>query len=348
MKKIVLLDVHGIVHRAYHALPDFQTKDGRPTGALYGLSTMLISIIQDLKPDILIGAYDLPKPTFRHNAYEDYKGTRKKTDENLIEQLKASYEIFEAFDIPVYSKEGYEADDVLGTLAEKLKKDEKNKIVIASGDMDILQLVDDKKVQVYTFKKGVKETILYDEKAVIEKMGFAPEFIPDYKGLAGDSSDNIPGIPGVGQKTATILIQAYQSVENIYKNLKDDEKVFKEKTGLTPRIINLLKEYKEEAYFSKELAKIRTDVEFEFELQKDSFKEKLDLKKTDEVFKKYEFRVLNDRLKKALGLNEKESLGENKKIEIDERELKELKLAVTILNPNLTNPKLEDILKFDN
>ncbi len=342
--KIVLLDSHAIIHRAYHALPDFQTREGKPTGALYGLSAMIISIIDQLKPDYLIACYDLPKPTFRHQAYEDYKGTRKKTDENLIEQLKESYEIFEAFGIPTYSKEGFEADDIIGTLAEKLKKNPENEIIIASGDMDILQLVDEN-VKVYTFKKGIKDTIIYDKKAVEEKMSFGPEFITDYKGLAGDSSDNIPGITGIGAKTATTLIQNFGHLENIYSELKKNEEKFLE--ILTKRIVGLLKEGEEEAMFSKELATIKRDVEFDFELPQKNFLENIDFSKTGEIFRKLEFRALNDRLKKALGVETEKKEIEKSEIEIDEKKLKELKLALQILNPNLTNPSLDDILNFE-
>ena len=145
VRKLVLLDAHAILHRAYHALPDFASSKGEPTGALYGLSTMLIKIIDELKPDYLIAAYDLPKPTYRHEAYKDYKAGRVKADDELVAQMKRSREVFTAFNIPIYDKEGFEADDMLGTIVEQMKKRSDIDIVIASGDMDTLQLVDDKK-----------------------------------------------------------------------------------------------------------------------------------------------------------------------------------------------------------
>ncbi len=184
-KTLVLLDVHAIIHRAYHALPEFATSKGEPTGALYGLSTMLLKIISDLKPDYIAACYDLPKPTYRHEAYKDYKAGRAKADDELITQLKKSYDIFRAFNIPVYSKEGFEADDMIGTIVAKNKKNKDLNIVVASGDMDTLQLVDGDKVRVYTLKKGIKDTIIYNEKAVIERYGFGPKLLPDYKGLRG-------------------------------------------------------------------------------------------------------------------------------------------------------------------
>src|SRR3989338_9872605 len=152
-KKLVLLDAHAIIHRAYHALPDFATKDGVPTGALFGVASMLMKIITDLKPDYIVACYDLPEKTFRHVAYDAYKAGRAKTDDALITQLQSSREIFEAFNIPMYDSPGFEADDILGTIVHQFKKDKSLKIIIASGDMDTMQLVDGKKVEVYTLKK---------------------------------------------------------------------------------------------------------------------------------------------------------------------------------------------------
>ena len=223
-KQLVLLDAHAILHRAYHALPDFTSDKGEPTGALYGVSAMLLKIINDLKPDYLIACYDLPEPTYRHEVYEDYKAGRAKTDDDLIAQIKRSRDIFTAFNIPIYEKSGFEADDLLGTIAHQVKDRKDIDVVIASGDMDTLQLVDDKKVRVYTQKKGIKEIVIYDEDGVNERFGFGPKFLTDYKGLRGDPSDNIPGIAGIGEKTATILIQKFGAIEEMYKVLKKVKK----------------------------------------------------------------------------------------------------------------------------
>ena len=208
-KKIVLLDAHAIIHRAYHALPGFSTKDGDPTGALFGVCTMLFKIINDFNPDSIIACYDLPEKTFRHEAYDDYKGGRAKTDDELIFQLEASKSIFKAFNIPMYSVAGFEADDMLGTIVEQTKDMKDVDIVIASGDMDTMQLVDGDKVIVYTLKKGIKDTVVYNEEAMRERYGFGPDLLPDYKGLSGDPSDNIIGVPGIGDKTATTLIKSF-------------------------------------------------------------------------------------------------------------------------------------------
>src|SRR3989344_6182865 len=172
-KRIVLLDTHAIIHRASHALPEFTGPTGAPTGALYGLVAMLLKIITDLKPDYLAACYDLPKPTIRHEAYEHYKATRVKMEDALAQQIGESRKVFNAFSIPIYEHEGFEADDLLGTIAHELSakggsaSGGKNvDVIIASGDMDTLQLVDDERVRVYTLKKGINDTILYDEKAV--------------------------------------------------------------------------------------------------------------------------------------------------------------------------------------
>lgn len=164
-ERLVLLDAHAIIHRAYHALPDFANSRGEPTGALYGLSTMLMKIISDLSPDHVVACYDLPKKTFRHEAYEDYKAGRAKADDALVDQLKSSRKIFKAFSVPIYDAPGFEADDVLGTIVERFKDDKNIEIIIASGDMDTLQLVSDN-VSVYTLKKGINDTIIYDEKSI--------------------------------------------------------------------------------------------------------------------------------------------------------------------------------------
>ncbi len=347
--KIVLLDAHAIIHRAYHAMPDFATRDGRPTGALYGISTMLISIATELKPDFVIACYDLPKPTFRHEAYDGYKSGRKKSDEDLVEQIKASQNIFKAFNIPIYAQAGYEADDIIGTFCEILKQDKNNQIIIASGDMDTFQLIDDDQVLVYTLKKGA-ETVLYNQRAVEEKYLFSPAQIVDYKGLAGDPSDNIPGISGIGAKTATNLILNFGGIDGIYQALAKGDDFFQKnfKEGkITPRLIKIIKEGEEEALFSRELARIKKDVPIEFALPKKKFLDNIDLAKTGEIFRQYEFRALNERLQKALGLADNLAEISRREISADqEKKVANLKLAVSLLNPNIPSPTLDDILNF--
>ncbi|KKR68501.1 MAG: polymerase protein, partial [Parcubacteria group bacterium GW2011_GWF1_40_6] len=362
-KKLVLLDAHAIIHRAYHALPEFLSGKGEPTGALYGLSSMLMKIITELKPDYIVACYDLPQKTFRHEAYDGYKAGRVKADEALIIQLQNSRQIFEAFDIPIYDAPGFEADDVLGTIVEKYKKEKNLQIIIASGDMDTMQLVDDKKVQVYTLKKGINDTILYDEDAVVERFHFKPKLLPDYKGLRGDPSDNIIGIKGIGEKTAETLIVNFGTIEEIYKKIKKDEKAFTE-AGISPRMIELLKNNEEEALFSKTLATIRTDAPINFSLPSKTFWENADLKKIEEVFATFEFRSLLGRLKNFFENNGKANLAEFSQVlgspgpqtparpfknSLDlpsPEKLQEASIALWVINSEMSNPKLEDILLF--
>jgi DNA polymerase-1 len=357
-QKIVLLDSHAILHRAYHALPDFSSSKGEPTGAIYGLSMMIISIIKQFKPDYILAAFDLPKPTYRHEAYADYKAGRKKSDPELVSQIKRAYDFYKAFNIPVYEVEGYEADDVLGTLAQELKKD--NDVIIASGDMDTLQLVDKDKVKVFTLKKGIKDTIIYNEDAVMERFGFGPKLLPDYKGLRGDSSDNIIGIAGIGEKTATTLITEFGSIEKIYKSLKKDQESF-DKAGVKPRIQNLLKENKEEAEFSKMLATIQCDVPIDYKLPKEKWLDKVSVEKINKLFMDLEFRTLSARLKDIIpdadkkipdsGLGGLFSQGEGddaKNKEYDPKLLEEAKVALWLINSSVTNPDVEDILNHTN
>jgi len=348
-KKIVLLDAHAIIHRAYHALPDFTSSKGEPTGALYGTILMILKIIEDLKPDYMVACYDLPDTTFRKEVYEDYKAGRKEIDNELVHQLIRSKDIMKVFNIPIYEKSGFEADDILGTIVEQTKNQNIN-IIIASGDLDTMQLVDNDKVQIYTLKKGIKDTILYNEKAVFEKMGFDPKLIPDYKGLRGDPSDNIIGIVGIGEKTATTLIQAFGSIEDIYKKLKskNGEEEFK-KIKITPRIIGLLKDGEDDALFSKELATIRLDVPIKFELSKGGWKEGADFEKINELLRDFGFRSLVERVKGIFAVESKEEFHHLEERPLsDEKEVEEIALALWLCNSNMTNPEIEDILNYAN
>lgn len=348
-KKIVLLDVHAIVHRAYHALPDFVSGDGEPTGALYGLSSMLMRIVRELEPDHIVACYDLPEPTFRHEVYKEYKAGRQKTDDSLVEQLTRSYDIFEAFGIPVYEKEGFEADDILGTIVHESRNKKDVDIIIASGDMDTLQLVSGKRVRVFTLRKGITDTVLYDEEKVKERFGFSPDLLPDYKGLRGDPSDNIIGVKGVGEKTATILIKEFGTLENMYKALKKDEQKFLD-VGIKERIITLLKEGEEEARFSKVLAQIRHDAPIEFSLPKKSWDLREHKDQVLSLFTKLTFRTLALRLKELAGEEKEEEIqsSENNKEEVEEEDVEKTGIALWLLNSNLTNPNEEDILSYAN
>ena len=351
-KRLVLLDAHAIIHRAYHALPDFTGPAGQPTGALYGLSSMLLKIVTDLRPDYIVACYDLPGPTVRHEAFAEYKGTRGKSDDALVTQLQSSRQVFEGFSIPIYERVGFEADDVLGTICKELEGDRSIEIIIASGDMDTMQLIEQGRVSVYTLKKGLNDTILYDEKAVIERYGFAPELIADYKGLRGDPSDNIKGIPGVGEKTATELIQKFGSVENIYKTLKKNEAAFVE-AGVKPRMIQLLKDHEEDALFSKSMAIIRTDAPIAFNLPKKGWKDEMKQERIFALFDEFGFRTLRQRVRLLTEQTDEEGEAAMQEMEeeetensVDQEQLKEAKVMLWVLYSEFTNPDYDDVLGY--
>lgn len=345
--RIVLLDTHAIIHRAYHALPDFATSAGRPTGALYGLASMILSIVKDLHPDYIVACYDLPGGTFRTTMYADYKAHRKDMDDSLALQINESREVLSALSVPLYEIKGFEADDLLGTISEMLKKEKNNEIIIASGDMDTLQLVDKKQVKVFTLKRGLSDTVIYDEAAVKTRFGFGPELIPDYKGLRGDPSDNIPGIVGVGEKTATTLITNFGSLEEMYKKLAKDEASFRE-AGITARIIELLKNGQEEAEFSKALATIRIDVPIDFKLPEKCWKDTIDVQRAEKLFTELEFRSLGTRLRGLLGEVAPESATPVSVpvVDIDPLELKRLSVMLSLLDSDKSDPDIEDIFSY--
>jgi DNA polymerase-1 len=340
---LVILDAHAILHRAYHALPDFSSPTGEPTGALYGVVTMLLKIIEDFAPDYMVACFDLPEPTYRHTAFDGYKAGRSKTDESLVAQIERSRDIFAAFGVTIFEKPGFEADDLLGSIAHLMKDRKDVRVIIASGDMDTLQCVDKKRVQVYTLKKGIKDTILYDEEMVKERFGFAPTSVPDYKGLRGDPSDNIPGIAGIGEKTGTILISKFGTIEKMYKVLAKDEASFKD-LGLSPRLIGLVKDNKEEAEFSKMLATIRIDALESFDVTETKWKERADTTGILNLFSEFGFRTVTDRVRKLFELSaEVRGSAEG---DASPRELKEAAILLWLLESERTNATYDDIVDY--
>jgi len=340
-KTLVLFDSHAILHRAFHAIPDFATSSGEPTGALYGLATLVLKTIEEFHPDEMIACYDLPKPTFRDKLYKDYKGKRPQVDEALIKQIIRSRDIYTALGVPVHDAEGFEADDVIGTLAKKAKKT--HDVLIVTGDMDTLQLVDGDRVRVFTLKKGIGDTIIYNEEAVRARYGFGPEHVADYKGFRGDPSDNIIGIPGIGEKTATTLITTFGGVEDIYVRLKkkDGDEAFR-KAGLSPRIIELLRTHEEDARFSKMLATIRLDAPVEFSPHETHHALRIDPVKIKTLFETLEFRSL---IRKIPGEYKKEDMPEenkHNKPEVSREILQKAKIALWLLDSDRTNTTEEE------
>ncbi|MFA5877440.1 MAG: DNA polymerase [Candidatus Paceibacterota bacterium] len=357
---LILLDTHAIIHRAYHAIPEMTSPSGEPVNAVYGLAAMLIKIIKDLKPDHVVAAYDLPGPTHRHEVYKEYKAKRPQIDDSLITQINRSRDVLSAFSIPIYEMPGFEADDVIGTIAVSAKKN--FDVIIASGDMDTLQLVDDERVRVFTLRKGIQDTILYDEKAVLARYGFLPVRIPDYKGFAGDPSDNIIGIPGVGEKTATKLLQEFDSMEGVYKavhNKKWTEEKWKE-VGISARNLNLLRDHEDEAEFSKVLATIRTDAPIAFKEPEKSFADTLDVLHATSLFTDLGFRSLVPRMSALSSKPQKntktgageegdaprqQSLSSIETVPDAEKKLfAEAKIMLWLTQSDITNPTLDDVL----
>lgn len=299
-KRLVVLDTHAILHRAYHALPDFSSSRGEPTGALYGVVSMITRIIADLKPDYIIAAYDLPGPTYRHAAYDKYKAQRKETDSDLVAQIIRSRDVIGAFGIPMYDAEGFEADDVIGTIVKETKSKKDLEIIIASGDMDMLQLLDDSRVEVYRMRKGITDLVFYTGETFKEEFGFESTSLPDYKGLRGDASDNIPGVKGIGEKTAKTLIANFETIENLYKILKKNPEKVSE-AGVSKGMIEKLQAGEEDAEFSKMLAQIRTDAPINFAVPKRTWKENVDTDKVLDMLAEFDFRSLLPRVKQVLG-----------------------------------------------
>lgn len=273
MKKLVLIDSNALVHRAFHALPAMTSPRGAPTNAAYGFVSVLLKMMTDLKPDYIAATFDLPGPTFRHQEYEQYKAHREKAPDELYAQIPVVKDLLGAFGIPVYEQAGYEADDVIGSIAEMTKKIPDLQTIIVTGDMDTLQLVQGHTVVVFTMRKGMTDTITYDEQAVRDRYGLAPEHMPDFKGLKGDPSDNIPGVPGIGDKTAAALIQQFGTIEKLYMAIEKGKAV----KPLTDKLIVTLTEHKDMALFSKQLATIVRSVDVRFELDRTDWHKHLDL-----------------------------------------------------------------------
>ncbi len=296
MKVLLLIDANALIHRCFHALPPFTTKEGKPSGAIYGLASILIKILrksdfQNINigvnggtPDYVAAFFDRPEPTFRKKMYDEYKIHRPKAPDELVSQIIEAHRLFENAGIKSFEIPGFEADDLIGTAAEKFKNVPDLKVIILTGDLDALQLVEDDKIMVETFKKGISDTIIYNEAGVMNKFGVHPSQLIDYKGLVGDQSDNIKGVAGVGPKTAVQIIQNYGTIENFLENgqrEKSYEKIF------ASRDIALL---------SKKLATIRRDTPLEIKNLEELKYEGLPKEKLTAYFEEFGFNSLIKRL----------------------------------------------------
>jgi DNA polymerase-1 len=316
MKILLLIDANALIHRCFHALPPFTTKSGHPSGALYGLSSILIRItranadltsapkqnstlcstrtnteisVNGKSPDYIAAFFDRPEPTFRKEMYDEYKIHRPKAPDELVSQIIEAHRLFENFGIKTFEIPGFEADDLIGTAAEKFsatngKTAANLKIIILTGDADALQLVKNDKIFVETFKKGISETMIYNENEVINKFGVHPKQLIDYKGLVGDPSDNIKGVSGIGPKTAAQIIKKYGSIEQFLEQ------------GQKEKSYEKIAASREIALLSKKLATIRHDAPLKIENIEELRYEGIPKEKVLAYFEELGFRSLIKRI----------------------------------------------------
>ncbi len=284
MKRLVVIDGHAILHRAFHALPPLSTSKGEVVNAVYGFVSILLRVMEELKPTHLTVVFDTPKPTFRNKLSSDYQATRPKTDEKLIGQFDLAHRVVEEMGILHFEMDGYEADDVIGTIVRKLKT-EKVESIIVTGDKDLMQLVDEY-IKLYMPVKGMSVSKLYLVKDVEEKLGVKPKDVVDLKALIGDQSDNYPGVSGIGPKTAVELLRSWGSFEGIYKHLEE----IKSKT-VKEKLVN----GKKDGELSKKLATIETEVPIDFKLDDCKF-DTFDTPQVRWMLEELEFKSLIPRL----------------------------------------------------
>lgn len=309
MKKIVIIDGHSLIYRAFYALPELMTAEGLHTNAIYGFLNMLNRVIQEESPEYISVAFDMKAATFRNEAYGEYKANRKKMPIELREQIPAIKEILDAYRIHRMEFEGYEGDDLIGTVA-KTCGSQGIKVIIVTGDKDALQLVDDN-IGVMLTKKGISTTKLYDRNAVVEEFGVLPKQIADYKGLVGDKSDNIPGVKGIGKKTAENLLNRFNTVEELYNRLDELEK---------KNLRDKLEAESDQAFLSKRLATIAVNVPIDFNMQELVHHEP-DCERLREQFVKYEFKSLLLKTANENNSNKSNEIIESKVIESEKEVL---------------------------
>lgn len=297
------IDANAIIHRAFHAFPETMvTSDGLQVNAAFGFASMLLKVLSEFDPQYVVCAFDTPKPTFRHTQFPEYKAHRKPTDKSLISQFPMVEELLNAFNIPIIKKEGFEADDILGTLSKYVDggvwTDYGLDMIIVTGDRDLLQLVNGH-VKVCLPVGSFKNLAVYDRESVHEKYGYYPEQVAEYKGMVGDASDNIPGVKGIGDKSALNLLAKYDNLDGVYKNL----------TELPPRQRALLGEGVEQAYLSRDLATIVRDVDISIKLDAAVVK---DFERTLvlNLFKKFQFRSLIDKIPQSNEVESRDDTGQ--------------------------------------
>ena len=263
MDKLVLIDGNSLINRAFYAINPLTDKNGQPTNAVYGFTNMLIKIISEIKPKYMLVAFDVHAKTFRHKMFEEYKGTRKPMPEDLRPQIPLLKKVLETMGVKTFELAGFEADDIIGTLAKRYP----GETIIYTGDKDSFQLVD-KSTSVYFTKRGISDVDVLDYENFSSKTGIEPWQVIELKALMGDASDNIPGVQGVGEKTALNLISTYRSIDGVYENISEI------KGKLNEKLVNS----KETAYLSRTLATINTMVEIPLSIEDATYKFPFDQK----------------------------------------------------------------------
>lgn len=309
---LILIDGNALLYRSFHGIPELRTKDKVLVNAVYGFANSILIAIARFKPKYLAVTFDVGKKTFRNDVYKEYKATRKETPDELIPQFRLAREFCKALNIATYGKPNYEADDVIGTITKKIQNSKyKIQTIIVTGDMDTLQLINEH-VSVFSVSRGIKKAEIYNTNKVLEKYGFLPDKIVDYKALRGDPSDNIPGVLGIGEKTATNLIKQFHNIENLYDKIsnfqeKINKKIPNSKLEISNKIIEKLILNKEKAFLSKKLATICQDAPMEFKLE-DTKVHDYDEKFAKKFLDKLEFKSLIPKLPQSIPNHKQNSL----------------------------------------
>jgi DNA polymerase I-like protein with 3'-5' exonuclease and polymerase domains/5'-3' exonuclease len=299
-KRLLLIDANSLIHRAFHALPPLSAPTGEMVNAVYGFCLAFFKAQKEFRPDYIAAAFDVAGPTFRDKKFKAYKAKREKAPDELYHQMPLVKKVLAAFHVPVYEKEGFEADDIIGTISLQAPRKQVKpplETIILSGDADVFQLVD-KHTKAYALRKGIQDSVLYDEKAIEKRFGgLRPEQLVDYKALRGDPSDNIPGVTGIGEKTAIALLLQFGSLENIYQELQENTEAAQ---AARPRLRDMLLQYKDQASISRELAQIERHAPIEFKLSGLAWKD-FDEKEVEQLFQSFGFRSLTLRLPELHG-----------------------------------------------
>ncbi len=310
--RLVLIDSFALIYRAFYGIPPSLTHDGHPINAAYGFASAVLSSIKELHPEYLVAAFDLPKPTKRKQEYAEYKAHRKPMPDDLIPQIQYCKKILEAMNIPIVAAEGYEGEDVIATIVAKVKGDslkvtgkkpqtsnlkpENLESIIVTGDSDTFQLID-KTTRVYSMARGANQAVMYDIEKVKERYGLTPKEFVDYKALKGDASDNIPGVPGIGEKGAAKLIVEFGSLQELFENLEK----------ISEKYRKILTENKEQAVLSQKLSQIECCAPIEFKLSSAKVHD-YDVKKVVKLFNELGFKSLVNRLPDSHRINSQQAL----------------------------------------